>query len=823
MPNLVGIGNSQVPTNAMLGGLAYQDPAHANLTEVEIENIAAIKAKTADTAVDVFVYDTRKDSDGGAWRKRTSHTSWYNEGAGPHRGARKEFPAVAVIVASSSALTIYDADDSNCSMWMEIVKDNDMWLKHTTSGPNSVVAMNGNVVSCGAGGAGRLSVINFVSDNGYVTEAGYTYRHIWIATRNSTGVGGADANDTVNPRHIVSIDCNDVAITVLPNAPIDIDTGLPIPTIAVATAGGVSVIKDDGSVVDITSGTIIHHEPRSVAFLGTRLLWTEGNNYDLQDRGFLNASVPTADIVLPHGGALPSGYIGYGIGKGASTIFNNFSLLLPLNNEVSTPSRERKFQISGPDDTIVLGCKHAVNGGLELIHQDVNSPSNGMVATATTSYNTGWMHGDCKLAVLSDTDDTNITGDNRVTNGSFSNGTTGWTAANASISVTDFVLKVDDSSNAGADSQAYRSVTGLTVGKVYYVGVRHKSSTQHRLWIGTGSGPLNSGTQNVISATYTSSYATSFRNDYYSFTATTTSVTIALQVDGAGIAYYNWAYINEGRQLDLSAGGDISHLQVSNAITKEPVATGADLVSYSGYTYNNYLHTYTTAPGTGDFSVTAWIKPGTNGSGTGSYLHLFQLGTPTTGGQSRSTGFTLKMVTTGSGGYSPYFYNADGGTSRGTYDVNNRIPLGIWSQLIGMRRDGTAYIYVNGELMQAGNSWGTNLTDTYVGIFRAPGFTGESGGDAKVALLRYSTTAPTDEQIKKMYNDEKQLFQENAKCTLYGSSSAVTAIAYDDSNDTVHVGTSSGRSDFRGLNRINNTTTAVTTAISASNELIAEQ
>ena len=55
MPNLVGIGNSQVPTNAMLGGLAYQDPAHANLTEVEIENIAAIKAKLNGTATDIFV------------------------------------------------------------------------------------------------------------------------------------------------------------------------------------------------------------------------------------------------------------------------------------------------------------------------------------------------------------------------------------------------------------------------------------------------------------------------------------------------------------------------------------------------------------------------------------------------------------------------------------------------------------------------------------------------------------------------------------------------------------------------------------------------
>ena len=51
---------------------------------------------------------------------------------------------------------------------------------------------------------------------------------------------------------LVNIRVNDVAMTVLPNAPIDDATGLPIPTIAVATDGGVSVIKDDGTVVDIT-------------------------------------------------------------------------------------------------------------------------------------------------------------------------------------------------------------------------------------------------------------------------------------------------------------------------------------------------------------------------------------------------------------------------------------------------------------------------------------------------------------------------------------------------------------------------------------------
>ena len=45
----------------------------------------------------------------------------------------------------------------------------------------------------------------------------------------------------------------------------------------------------------------------------------------------------------------------------------------------------------------------------------------------------------------------------------------------------------------------------------------------------------------------------------------------------------------------------------------------------------------------------------------------------------------------------------------------------------------------------------------------------------------------------------------------------------DDTKNILHAGTSSGRSEFRGLVRINNTTTAVTTAISASDGLVAEQ
>jgi len=92
-----------------------------------------------------------------------------------------------------------------------------------------------------------------------------------------------------------------------------------------------------------------------------------------------------------------------------------------------------------------------------------------------------------------------------------------------------------------------------------------------------------------------------------------------------------------------------------------------------------------------------------------------------------------------------------------------------------------------------------------------------------ISLFRMSATAPSPEQILKIYNDEKFLYQPNSQCTLHGASDVVTALAYDDTTRLLSVGTSSGRSDFQGLKRINNTTTAVTTAISASNGLIAEQ
>ena len=118
MPNLVGIGNSQVPTNAMLGGMAYQNPTNVTIQSLNATNISKIKTETNDTAIGLFVYNTANDFDGGLWRRRCKGTSWFNEPPGAHRGSRKDFPAIAVIVGTANDIIIYDGDDPNMSMWM---------------------------------------------------------------------------------------------------------------------------------------------------------------------------------------------------------------------------------------------------------------------------------------------------------------------------------------------------------------------------------------------------------------------------------------------------------------------------------------------------------------------------------------------------------------------------------------------------------------------------------------------------------------------------------------------------------------------------------
>ena len=212
MPNLVGIGNSQVPTNAMLGGLAYQNSNNVSIQKGELGNIAEIRAKLNITPIDynhygIFVYDTKQDSDGGAWRHRTSHTSWYNEAPSRYRGHRKEFPSIAVIVSDTDQVSIYDGDDPNLSLWMTFQAFSggggmapNYVLQY--SGASYRVAMLNATLVLGQGSAGDNwgnPIVNFISEEIVRADPNSTEGGRWagnIASRN--GYNGAAAEGYVD-------------------------------------------------------------------------------------------------------------------------------------------------------------------------------------------------------------------------------------------------------------------------------------------------------------------------------------------------------------------------------------------------------------------------------------------------------------------------------------------------------------------------------------------------------------------------------------------------------------------------------------------------
>ena len=415
----------------------------------------------------------------------------------------------------------------------------------------------------------------------------------------------------------------------------------------------------------------------------------------------------------------------------------------------------------------------------------------------TSSYNTGWMHGDIKGAFLSDTDTTNA-GSELITNGTFDTDTTGWTAYNSVISVDSNRLKIDDTADAGGWSSAVQEIS-TEIGKTYYLTFTYTYSADSLLVghyagsyasAGAGTAPTSVTDYGTTSGTYTRMIA-----------ATTTTTSIIFTVNNQGVSFVDNITFKEAVQ-DRSVNN--KGLQVFGTITKTPVATGADLVAYSGNGTSNYFERpYDTDLnfGTGDFSIMGWIY--TQYVGGGQYIF------------NRSTNTTLRefeLWVAADLGYISMWLN-----SAVLYSPNGVIPNLTWTHFCAFRKSGYAEIYINGRSVVGGTSTMTVDTTNPAKILY------NCSPTTKLSLLRVSGTVPSPEQIKKIYEDEKVLFQENAKCTLYGSSDAVTALAYDDKTNLLHVGTSSGRSDFKGLRRINNTTTGITTTISASNGLIAEQ
>ena len=833
MPNLVGIGNSQVPTNAMLGGLAYQD-------SVDIEVIPKIKARTADTAVDIFVYDTRKDSDGGAWRYRTKSLSWYNEGASATRGARKEFPAVAVIVMESTQCTIYDADDPNLSMWMVFNFGAGNTIGQKTmfyAGGRAVFALNGMICFGGDDGwKDGLTQVKLLEDTAVWRNDSYiNYWSTSIADRNKTNNWGEFVDD---PKYELkpSGGMAQLVMTVLDNAPINPNTGLPQPTVVCSTrtgSGGVQIVTAlDDDFIGVVFRRTGHGYPSAMR------IDVDGNKLVVTHNGPTSGNAAET-FNLDTMSQLGDGVEGPGHGDNSlssSETYYGYGNILSGNTHM--PFKTRNF-----GNTV----RPAVNGddiyfGYNYLHhiREHEDPMLAMTNEIEEDYNTGWMPANCKRCLLASTDSTDLGGGNKVSNGfdwsgaqSTQNSTppTGWTGGNGATFAVEtgngangnyIRLYNENNGGAGPNSYMYQAITTVAGKKYKYSGVQiHRATITVYLRIGTSAGGNELG-----GSQFTSSSSNTPRQVFGTFTATGTTTYVSLGIISGTHNYtVGWddvvvSEVDDDRSINLN--GFHSH----GDIPKNPVAAGAELMAYGPFASNTDMlvqgYSSDLDYGTGDFYYMIWMN-------ISSHSGLQGIWSRQENGQSSGNRIQFQTVAGGNGQLAFY-----GGTASGNI-AGLVVQLNTWEHVAMVRRGGRMYWYLNGiSIFDKGRGYadttnysntdavlrvgGLSLTNTSAFVQGAYCMTA-----GKLALFKTGAEAPTDQQIMEIYQDEKKMFAPNAKCNLGSTNPYVRALEYDKDTDTLHVGTDVGRSDFNGLVRINTTSTPVTTVISASNGLIAEQ
>ena len=719
MPNLVGIGNSQVPTNSMLGGLAYQDPEYAQLKSTEPGEIVGIKQLIHDTATCMFVYDTTQDSDGGAWRKSKLNTqSWYTEKLGSEwRGHKKEFPSLAVIVGTASKeIIIYDGDDPNLPMYLRWKGNNSMLYEN----PTCVTAINGCIYwGQTSYGLGRYNLIGdsmgrWRSGGSRGYKAPDRTIHGRIASSHGT-------NHDLRPFYGIALQANevlDVKVTVATDAPVDPDTGLPRPYTVVQTINGVNVIQDNG-----TTATGVNHGYGSSIDIGV---------------------IPEQEAFLAHHNGATSGQT-----LDVISIRDQYRMKGVHPSDFAAGGIYGASETTGHGSSNRLEPVHATNGASTAVGRYYGYGSNSYFNPPAPFKWDSW----------------------------------GSTCKN--------LLWKEGSIIAGT------SAKGI---------VRVKEHFQH----------LQGGMKNWCNANVNTGWMHGDCHGCYGANANGTSGTSSGSIGD---------FSHEGNDANINGG----------SLTYGPVATGAGLVGWSGFTNSIYARaTQTHNLGNGAaFSMMGWFKT----THTGSYQYICSI---SSSDGTKRAGLALKV----SDGQ-PYFWDtANSSTHFGELSLGNFCD-GTWHHIAGSMNYGSSAtqkkFYLDGKLVKSMSKAILDLTSCSiwnVGHYTSNGSDvaysfGNGGTSNKLALVKFSggrvadagNQVPTDEQMWQIYSEERPLFNDGAQCNLYGGSSTVVAQDYDDSTGILHVGTSGGRSDFKGLLRINNTTTAVTTdgCLSAARGLIVEQ
>ena len=478
------------------------------------------------------------------------------------RGNKRSFPKLSAIVAEGSNVTIYDLTEPGRPMWMRFVTGG--------SGSNYNFLLGGSVSNLAAlnglllinSGSNGLVWVDVPKDSGRQIYSGgvFDFSPNRIASRNSLPLRTQGATQPTIANNIV----NAVAMTVLPDAPVDPVTGLKVPTIVVATGGGVSVIKHNGATVNPYGGTTDFIEFTQDYRLRIK---RSGLSAVYISNDWRYATTPSAPLIL-----------------------NGTSNLPNISNTNFTKGARSKSQS-------FMGLNG--NGEIAAIYENPGNYNKSSIFRITNNYNTGHMIGDIRRNYLSDIDVSNVSWSELLVDYSF-NDPTQW-VANASVgaSVSNGAFRFDGVTSAGNPLEAVRPVLSptFTIGKKYTITmvVSAGSISGFDLNIAGVASPVTYAIPGTYTYTFTATATTGFQIRTRLGSSTRNQVVDSISIKEA---------VADRSYKDQSS-------TINGTLTKSPVATNAQLVGYSGFSTSNYLREPYSADldfGTGEWCASVWIN-----------------------------------------------------------------------------------------------------------------------------------------------------------------------------------------------------------------------
>lgn len=803
MTKLIGTNNNQVPSNGDLGTAAFMDKSEFVSAKSPLIGKIKRKIKKSSDVTDVFVYDTRLDSDGGAWRKTTTSTSWYNEALNTQtRGSRREFPQVAIIVTEQAngektAITIYDADDPNLPMWMVFKNKNTNGGSDQTStndyfaaGPyNSqcVTAINGEMFDGQNRSSGHITGIvkgitrfNFINDSStmYADEGEFLREGNLGDQRNVEHRYKKIGNSSYQtvPRSQIF----DIASKIHPNAPINDKTGLPNPTIVAACDGGLMIYRNNNSWHEKSGSTyywVDFHRDDQYLAMNTGDALSAFTIYDAE------SAINYTKGLRRYNGNPATYYYPFLPGNGGQVVSTDYG-----------------FAYQGSNVPLALYSEPDSNVG--------NLGRNSMQARVTSKYNTGWMYGWGRLAFGNSNENQGLITEEStqiVENHDLSSNS-GWYLDQVTISGGALVFSGAGTAFCADDASNSKSV----IGKRYVIEYDITSSSGGNLTISFSTGGSQTPATSAVGS-YRFSGTVSGNTRIYlrgnSFTGTVDNVKIYEALDG-------YSYGNKYPRVI----GEMPH---------GPANADCELGAYGPFSQTSGLifpYDDQLQYGSDSFTYMYWV----NTENVPAYQTHFSREYHT--GSAFSGGGCIEAYTETGGGYLRLYFSDDNFSSYDVWNSNRPIFAQGWVHVaIVKTQDNKVITYIDGEvdnvhqLTAAVGSLNNSLAELVIGN-QHPNYSSRSGStDTRICLFKSSYKNPSRDQIRQIYRDESKMISPGAKVTLGPIGAYGYRLAFDKQYKKLHV-MNSGTSVFDKLVRVDDLPdNGGTTSISAVNGLVVSE